>query len=444
MSVTLRNIVAVARREYLWRGRTRTFVLTTLFLVVVAAGVALAPVVVRYLSEYGPTDRIGVHVGDANPSVDVAAALDRLLNATASTTADGRMQKAFDVVASPDLAAARADVEAGRMKAVLALEREPDGDLGFTLYAKGLAFERMPQLIRQAATSLVVQDRLNRAGIAAGDQARLFAPATFAFRPPVEKPAGSDVAGPDSSESFVGVFILGFALQLFIFMAIMLYGQWVAMSVVEEKSSRVMEIVLGAATPFQLLAGKVLGVGALGLTQYAVVFVPASLAVVFQDRIAALVLGGTASVQLPTGLTVPMLLAFGLMFVLGFALYAVLYAGVASLVSRQEDVNLVVGPLTLLSTAGYMVAVYAGTGLVDMTSAPVVILSYVPFFAPYLMLQRLALGQVAAPEMVIAVAILVATTLGALWIAGRLYAAGVLMYGQKPSLRLVLRVFRPT
>jgi ABC-2 type transport system permease protein len=224
----------------------------------------------------------------------------------------------------------------------------------------------------------------------------------------------------------------------------MLYGQWVAMSVAEEKSSRVMEIVLGAATPFQLLAGKVLGVGALGLLQYVVVFIPAIVAIVFQDAIASAILGGTASVGLPAGLTIDLLVAFGVLFVLGFALYAALYAGAASLVSRQEDVNQIVGPLTLLSVAGYMVAAYAGTGLIDIASPLVVILSYVPFLSPYLMLSRMGMGVASPLEVLLAIAILAASIPVALWVAARLYGAGVLMYGQRPSLRTMFRVLRGT
>jgi ABC-2 type transport system permease protein len=236
--------------------------------------------------------------------------------------------------------------------------------------------------------------------------------------------------------------MIGFALTIFIFMAIIVYGQWVAMSVAEEKSSRVMEVILGAATPFQLLAGKVVGVGALALTQYVVVFVPAALGIAFQDRIAALVLGGSASGDLPSGLSVGLLVAFGALFTLGFALYSVLYAGAASLVTRQEDVSQVVMPLTLLSTAGYMVGAYAGSGLIDASSPLAVALSYVPLTSPYLMLSRLSAGRAGPLDVVVAVVILIVTIPAALWLAARLYRAGVLMYGQKPSMRTMVRALR--
>jgi ABC-2 type transport system permease protein len=139
---------------------------------------------------------------------------------------------------------------------------------------------------------------------------------------------------------------------------------------------------------------------------------------------------------------VPLLLAFGAFFILGFALYAVLYAGAAALVSRTEDINQIVAPMTLVSTAGYLVAVYSSTGLLDANSTFVIVMSYIPFFSPYLMLSRLGAGLAGPIEVIAALVLLAVTVPIALWVAARFYAAGVLMYGQRPSLRLMLRVLR--
>jgi ABC-2 type transport system permease protein len=128
--------------------------------------------------------------------------------------------------------------------------------------------------------------------------------------------------------------------------------------------------------------------------------------------------------------------------VLGFGLYAVLYAGAAALVSRTEDINNIVAPLTLVSTAGYMVAVYSATGLFPPDSPIVTVMSYIPFFSPYLILSRMGSGTMGPLEVAVAILILAAAVPVALWFAARLYAAGVLMYGQRPSLRLFVRVFR--
>jgi ABC-2 type transport system permease protein len=312
------------------------------------------------------------------------------------------------------------------------------GDLAFTFVTKAKGVDRIAALMKVAATSLCQSDRLARAGITPVDQAKLFAPATYVAEEPSGKPGATG-----NAEDYLNNFAIGFVLSIVLFMAIIVYGQWVAYSVAEEKSSRVMEVILGAASPFELLAGKVVGVGGLALTQYAIIFVPAAIVLFFQDQISSLILGQQAStVALPPGLSIELLVTFGVLFVLGFALYAVLYAGAAALVSRTEDINAIVAPLTLVSTAGYMVAVYSATGLFSPDSMLVSVMSYIPFFSPYLILSRMGSGTMGPLEIVLAVAILAISVPIALWFAARLYAAGVLMYGQRPSMKLMWRVLR--
>jgi ABC-2 type transport system permease protein len=212
--------------------------------------------------------------------------------------------------------------------------------------------------------------------------------------------------------------------------------------VVEEKSSRVMEVILNAATPFELLGGKVAGVGAAALLQYLAILVAGGVALVLQDRVASAVLGSSAGVSLPEGLTITLLVLFCAYGVLGFLLYAVLYAAAGSLVSRQEDVNGAVMPMTLVTTAGYMIAVYAGTGLLDIRSGWVSVLSQIPFVSPFMMPSRIVAGEAAGWEIALSIAILLATIPVALWLAARVYAAGVLLYGQRPSLRGIWRLVR--
>ncbi len=444
----LRNIGAVARREFFARGATRTFVFSTVVLVLLVSGVALSPIIVRFFGDQAGTDRIAL-VGDAAPpSLDVRGTLERLLNASAIVApgtsrpgTNGRPAFEVDAVATAD--EAQRGVEEGRYDAGLVLGRSASGDLAFTLYTKALPTSRLPQLLQQAAAAIVIGDRLDRLGISPSQAAGLFAPPTFEVRRwDAETGWAERPDTTDTAEAIVGASIAGTALAVFILLAIVLYGQWVAMSVVEEKTSRVLEVILGAATPFQLLAGKVIGVGGLGLLQYLVTVVPAALILVFQDQIAALVLGQEGGANLPTWLTPGILVAFGVMLVLAFGLYAVLYAAAGSLVSRQEDVNTAVAPLSLVSTVGYVVSVWAASGVVDLRSPLIVVLTQVPFLAPYFVPSRLAFGTISPAEVVLAVVLLLLSIPVAIWFAARLYAAGILMYGQRPGLRTLLAALR--
>ncbi len=440
----LRNILAVARREFLARGATRTFVISTAVLVLVVAGVALSPILIRYFGDQVGTDRIGLVARDAPATLDARGTLERLLNASAAVQPGASAGRgAYEVVAVATVEALERGVEDGTYDAGLALGRTSGGDLGFTLYTKGLPTSRLPQLLQQAAAAIAIGDRLERLGLSPTQAAGLFAPPSFEVR------RWSSEAGwtapsseTDTAEAMLGASLAGTALAVFILLAIVLYGQWVAMSVVEEKTSRVLEVILGAATPFQLLAGKVIGVGGLGLLQYVVTVAPATLILVFQDQIAALVLGTGGAANLPSWLSPAILLAFGVMFVLAFGLYAVLYAAAASLVSRQEDVNAVVAPLSLVSTVGYIVSVWAASGVVDLRSPLIVVLTQVPFLSPYFVPSRLAFGTISPPEVVLAVVLLALSIPVAIWFAARLYSAGILMYGQRPGLRTLLVALR--
>jgi ABC-2 type transport system permease protein len=438
------NILAVARREFTVRTRTRSFLAGTVILILGVVVIAFVPVIGRYLDQ-GKTDRIGLYVAAPGLRVDAAATLDALLNAPAagsSAAAPGTSlaKRAYDVVPVTDLAAARADIRDGGFAAVFAIERTAGGDLGFRLFAaepNSIGVARTAAILRQSANSLAIADRLGRLGIAPADQATLFAPSTFSLD--AADPTRAGRTPTDEATSYA----LGFGMTILIFMMVILYGNWVAMSVVEEKSSRVMEVILNAATPFQLMTGKVLGVGAVALVQYLVILAVGAAAILLQGPIANALLGESGgSVGLPPGLTPGLLILLAVYGVLGFLLYAVLYAAAGSLVSRQEDVNQAVMPMTLVSTGGYLVAVYAATGLLDIRGSWLAVISQIPFFSPFMMLSRVAAGEIAAWEVLLSLVLLVLAIGAALWLAARIYAAGVLLYGQRPGVKAVWRLVR--
>ena len=431
------NVLAVARREFKTRAMTRTFVIATAFLVVAVVAVAFLPVIVRYVDR-NESQRVAVWTGVTDVGVDPVATIDRLFDGPTGGGASTAGGVNVDVSSVTDLASARAAVTAGDYEAVLAIERGSSGELEFTLYTNGSSTGRTAQLLQQAATTVAIGDRLVRLGVAPSDQAGLLMPAPYKVMWP-------DTTRPDARGSVAedANLLLGTGLSILIFMMIVMYGTWVATSVVEEKSSRVMEVILNAATPFQLLSGKVLGVGAAALTQYAALLLAGCAALFAQGWVASLVLGADASeASLPAGLTFGMLGLLVVYGVLGFLLFAVLYAGVGSLVSRQEDVNTVTMPLTLVCSAGYIVAVYTGLGLIDIRPEVMALLSQVPFLSPFMMLSRVTAGSADVWEIVLSLALLVAFIVVALWIAARLYAVGVLLYGQRPDPRVVWRLLR--
>jgi ABC-2 type transport system permease protein len=221
-----------------------------------------------------------------------------------------------------------------------------------------------------------------------------------------------------------------------------IYGMWVAAGVVAEKSSRVMELLISAASPAELVLGKVAGIGLAGLVQYVAILVPALATLLLQDRIAALMLGSSSGVDLSLGALSPGLLAaYGAFWVLGFILYALIYAAAGSLVSRAEDLQVLALPLSIIAIGGYIQAVMALSGGI---SSFIRFSSYVPFWAPFVMLTRLTIGRVEPWELVLSFGLLIASIPIVGFIAVRVYSAGVLLYGQRPGARQIVgAIVRP-
>ncbi len=432
------NIRTIARREVTVRVRTRSYRLGTALLAIGVIAMAMLPVIITKIGGVS-SSKVAVVAPEATVAARAQATITTLLNPTSSGSGATPSAPDFVISIATDLATAREDVVEGRLSGVLGIEREADGSLAFTFYSNDAASGRTSSLLRQGANAIAIADRLDRLAIPAADQATLFQPATYAVAWP--DPARTDPVKDGAAA--VGQDLLGFAMTILIFMIIVMYGNWVAMSVAEEKSSRVMEVVLNAATPFQLLAGKVFGVGSAALIQYGVVVVAGVGALVAMPIVGAKVLGSSAAaMSLPEGLTPGLLLLFGIYGILGFLLYATLYAAAGSLVSRQEDVQSAVMPMTLISMVGYIVGVYATTGLLDARSTWMAVLVQIPFLSPFMMLGRVAGGLAQPWEVALSLVLLAAAIGGAIWVAARIYAVGVLLYGQRPGYRAVWKLLR--
>jgi ABC-2 type transport system permease protein len=201
-----------------------------------------------------------------------------------------------------------------------------------------------------------------------------------------------------------------------------------------------MELLISAASTRQLVIGKALGIGLAGATQTVIVLAPALVVLVVEDTLARVVLGqGVGLGSSISSLSPGLLLAFAGFYVLGFALYSLIYAAAGSLVSRPEDLQIIALPLSIVAIAGYGMGLLALTGGI---TGFIRIASYVPFWSPFVMLTRLSVGRVEPWELLLSVGLLVATIAIVAVIAIRIYGAGVLLYGQRPGLRAYVEAAR--
>ncbi|RYV52096.1 ABC transporter permease [Pengzhenrongella frigida] len=252
-------------------------------------------------------------------------------------------------------------------------------------------------------------------------------PTSFAAAIAQAVPHLEAVHEPEDSTFDDAAFGVSMAMISILFGALVGSGSMIAMGVVEEKTSRVVEILLSTIRPSQLLAGKVLGIGAYGLFQ--VLVLGGSLAV------AALTLGVDAlEIDVSIGSALVWLVVW---FLVGYAIFAVLFGGFAALVSRQEDIGSVTTPLLFV----LFVPFYTTMFLVphDPDGTAVRVLSQIPVFAPFMMPVRGAFGALEPWEMPLSLAIAALTLPGLVWLAARVYQRGVLHTGSRMKLREALR-----
>ncbi|HYK95980.1 MAG TPA: ABC transporter permease [Candidatus Dormibacteraeota bacterium] len=427
------NAWLVAKREFRERVRSRLFFVSTLLLASLAVGVSLTPVLIQ-AADRGTTTRIAVASDDAKLTDESISILSGYLNPPSS----GGQPDPYRFVPTTVADATPDAIASGSYAGALIVSRRSDGQIAVQFLAGDQIGTDRVQQLQVGSFAIGIFDWIKSSGaVGAGTfHTTEFVSAQIA--------AGANGGGakPIDAAEYAGRRIVGVVFVVLIFITLVIYGMWVAAGVVAEKSTRVMELLISAATPGQLVLGKVIGIGLAGLVQYLAILLPALMTLLFQDRIATVVLGTSSGVNLTlTALTPGLLAAYGAFWILGFILYALIYAAAGSLVSRAEDLQVLALPLSLIAIGGYLQAVMALSGGIG----PLVrISSYIPFWSPFVMLTRLTVGHVEPWELVLSFGLLAASIPIVAVIAVRVYSAGVLLYGQRPGARAIVgAIVRP-
>jgi ABC-2 type transport system permease protein len=380
----------VTRRELGDRGTAKSFWFSTALLLLAAVAGAVIPAVLQHHGR--ATVRIGIVGGP------VAA-----LTQTAKEA--GRVSNANVVVATPaSLAVAKADLRSGKLAAVLVGGSEVLVKQQSVTGGSGVA----TTLAQIGGVQRLFAELPPRAG------ARL---AKQGISLPVHSllPPGRSLTSR----------ITGLVAVILIYIVLLVYGARIAIGVGEEKSSRVVEVLLTTLRPVQLLSGKVIGIGLMALGQVA--------ALIGVYLLAARLAGSTAVSGASTGVV----LASALWLVLGYAFYCTAYAAAGSLISRQSDAQNAVLPLQIPLILGYVLTytvIYASS-----VNPFFHVLTFIPFTAPVTMPVLVAVGAAPAWQMLLSVAITLVSTVGMARLAGTIYERAILRTGGRLKVRQVLR-----
>lgn len=426
------NSWLIAKREFRERVRSRLFAVSTVLLASLAVVVALMPVIIK-AADRGTTTTIAV-VSDEGDLTDSSI---RIMGGFLNGTPVEGQPPPYAFVPASTSAPIVAEIGEGKYDGALLANRDASGRITFELLTGEAMGTEQIQVIQVGALAVSIFEWTSENG-----------PGTSTpFQPPGFETSSIGIGGggsaqPIAASEYAGRRIVGVVFVVLIFITLVIYGMWVAAGVVAEKSSRVMELLISAATPEELVIGKVVGIGLAGLVQYVAILVPALATLLLQDRIAIALLGSSSGLDLSLAVLSPGLLAaYGGFWIMGFTLYALIYAAAGSLVSRAEDLQVLALPLSIIAIVGYFQAVMALSGGIS----PIVrIASYVPFWSPFVMLTRLTVGRVEPWELVLSFGLLAASIPIVGIIAVRVYSAGVLLYGQRPGARAIVgAIVRP-
>ena len=381
----LYTVFLIARREFVTRVRSRFFIVgTVLFMAAIAGYIVIQAFVIGRMMTT-------VTVGFTPDSQVLAQPLQ------AAGSAENLNIKIEDVASA---AAGEAKVRSGDLDALVS--GDPSGP-------QVAVKDQLNPTVEATLDTLVKGQALNRALTSAGVSPSV-----------VEAPVAAATihvvfldpnAAIKTQRTVVGIFV-----AVLLYVALVLYGQLVAQGVVEEKSNRVIEILLATVRPRQLLIGKVLGIGAVGLLQLVLIGV-----------VALITVSRTQVITVPN-VGVESVVAGIFWFIVGFLFYALIYAAGGSLVSRQEDIGSVTAPLSIVIVGTYLAFFW----VVANPNNPIGIgLSMLPPFAPILMSSRIATGDAQLWQFVVAAVLTIASIFGLNALAARIYSNSVLRIGSR-------------
>ncbi|HXZ29144.1 MAG TPA: ABC transporter permease [Terriglobales bacterium] len=413
----MRNVWLVIQREYLEKVRTKAFLFTTMFIPALMG-----------LSIFLPTKMATMKSNKVTHIVVVASSQatgDAIRSQLAERSQDigGKYAVDVDLTASDaERAALAAKVKGGELDGFLWATDDALTARSVTYTARNVSDFFEAAVLKSAVTMARMQSRLTRHGVGAQELQDIL------------KSVDIKVETGEKKSSGEFMFIFTFILGAMLFTTVLVYGISVMRSVLEEKNSRVMEVLLSALTPKELMAGKIIGVAAVGLTQIAIW---AALGAVLGGPYALAARGALQGVSIPPAT----LIFFAVFFLLGYLLYSSMYAALGALVSTDQEGQqlqiVVMGPL--------LFAYLMMFGVLRQPNATFsLVLSLVPFFAPLLMYMRIMVQPPPAWQVALSIALMIATIYGMVSLCARIYRIGILMYGKRPTLPEIWKWLRYT
>lgn len=437
----MNKLFAIIRREFIERVRTKAFIIGTLIVPLMSFVFGYLPGVLMN-QDTRARSIVLVDAGSGAAGDSISAALRRMRRGigTAETPRyDLKVVRADAANASKvrDSLIAFVDIKtAGSLDGVLVLT-DADADSGVVRYygANVASFKEINAMEGAIGPVLRIERLVRR-----GADSAIIAAASTDFNLRTDKVTQGKLTGESGSSSF----FLAYITALVMYISLIMYGVQVMGAVLEEKSNRIVEVLISSVTPFQLMLGKVVGVAGAGLLQLAIWAIGAATATRAMAQRAAMnatAVDGTTQSMGSGGMSVSpsLVVVILIFFLLGFVLYSALYAAVGSMCSTQQETQQAAQPVTIILALGFLMMFAL---INDPGSTLAKTLSFIPFFAPLVLPVRYAISPLPIGEVLGAIASTLLGVVAVVWLAGRIYRIGILSYGKKPSFKELWRWIR--
>ena len=411
----------IAKRELMERVRSKWFIVMTLLWPVLMVGMLIVPALIGGQGTEGAKVRIIDKSGQIGDMMAAQLAMPPPLGLSWTTTV---------VPPNTDEKELRNLIKKNAINGYVVVS--PDVlDGGEVIYSGDNASNQTVTLMfSKVTTGVVIQMRAKKAGL---DETQLYS---------MVRPVDVSVrhtTGEEEGTSGVFTFLVGYMIAFFIYIAITLYGVGVMRSVVTEKSSRIVELLVATTTPRAMMSGKIIGVGIAGLTQIAIWFVFGAILTSQQDTILGWLGSEPKAASMIPSLTTTQIGVVLTFFVLGYLFYSAMYAAVGAMVSNEQDTQQAQMPVTFLLVIG-IVSIMAVTN--DPRGGTASVMTMVPFWSPMLMPLRYFMGGATIAQVGLSLLILLVSTIIVARAAAKIYRVGILMYGKRPSMRELIRWLR--
>lgn len=422
----MNNIGTVIKYTFNNKIRSKSVIISTIVFALIFTIAAHIPVLIKTFAGDDEASKIG-YVVQNEEEAQFATLLTQILNTDGSTLI---LQEVTATGGETVEATATKLVTDGDLEGYIVFGEFTDGIPKVTYKSEALMdFETTSQL-QQILQIIKQQQIIETSGLSAEIIDQLNSPVVVESL----QIAFGNAEGVSEDSRGINMWII-YGLIIILFIGVMTSGNAIAAEVTMEKSSRVMEVLITSVSPVTSMFGKIMGMFLLVLTQlsFYVVVIIINISLPYNKEI-------LAGLNINFSTLDPYVLIYSLIyFFAGFFLFSVLYAALGSVVSRTEDLAQAVMPMTMFSLVGFYIAMF---NLTTPDSMVIKISSYIPFFSPFTMLLRIGLTNIATWEILVSLAILLVTIYISVIISAKIYRAGVLMYGKRPSMKELFKAVR--